>query len=105
MANITLFAQATNKLPKESIRKIIRDPKTDFGQQAVWQRSKFRFRMPIKLLDSSTITLTMPLYEWAHYTTKKGAVKMHTLLDYDSLLPEFVNITNGGSPILSYRSD
>ncbi len=65
MANITLFAQATNKLPKESIRKIIRDPKTDFGQQAVWQRSKFRFRMPIKLLDSSTITLTMPLYEWA----------------------------------------
>ena len=35
------------------------------------------------------------LYEWAHYTTRKGAVKMHTLLDYDSLLPEFVNITDG----------
>ena len=51
--------------------------------------------MPIKLLDSSTITLTMSLYEWAHYTTRKGAVKMHTLLDYDSLLPEFVNITDG----------
>jgi len=47
------------------------------------------------LLDSSTITLTMSLYEWAHYTTRKGAVKMHTLLDYDSLLPEFVNITDG----------
>ncbi len=53
------------------------------------------FKMPIKLLDSSTITLTMSLYEWAHYTTRKGAVKMHTLLDYDSLLPEFVNITDG----------
>lgn len=25
----------------------------------------------------------------------KGAVKMHTLLDYDCLLPEFVNITDG----------
>ena len=37
----------------------------------------------------------MSLYEWAHYTIKKGAVKMHTLLDYDSLLPEFVNITDG----------
>ena len=35
------------------------------------------------------------LYEWAHYTAKKGAVKMHTLLDHDSLLPEFVNITDG----------
>ena len=29
MANITLFAQAINKLPKESIRKIVRDSKTD----------------------------------------------------------------------------
>ena len=66
-----------------------------FGQQTIWQRTKFRFKMPIKLPDSSTITLTMSLYEWAHYTTKKGAVKMHTLLDYDSLLPEFVNITDG----------
>ena len=26
---------------------------------------------------------------------KEGAVKMHTLLDDDSLLPEFVNITDG----------
>ena len=171
MANITLFAQAIGKLPKECIRKIIREEKTDkhskgydtwsqfismmfcqfsgcdsvrdisnglnsangnlnhlgicrapskstvayqnakrdsgvfrrifyallahFGQQTIWQRTKFRFKMPIKLLDSSTITLTMSLYEWAHYTTKKGAVKMHTLLDYDSLLPEFVNITDG----------
>ena len=33
--------------------------------------------------------------KWAHYTTKKGAVKMHTLLDYDCLLPEFVNIMDG----------
>ena len=56
MANITLFAQATNKLPKENIRKIIRDSKTDFGQQAVWQRAKFRFRMPIKLLDSPILS-------------------------------------------------
>ena len=35
-------------------------------------RPGFRFKMPIKLLDSSTITLTMSLYEWAHYTTRKG---------------------------------
>ena len=29
MANITLFAQAISKLPKEIIRKIIREAKTD----------------------------------------------------------------------------
>ncbi len=66
-----------------------------FGQQAQWQHSKFRFKMPIKLLDSTLVSLTMSVYDWAHYTTKKGAVKMHTLLDYDCLLPEFVNITTG----------
>lgn len=66
-----------------------------FGQQAVWQRKKFRFKMPIKLLDSTLVSLTLSVYDWAHYTTTKGAVKMHTLLDYDSLLPEFVNITDG----------
>lgn len=66
-----------------------------FGQQAVWQRKGFRFKMPIKLLDSTLVSLTMSVYDWAHYTTKKGAVKMHTLLDYDCLLPEFVNITDG----------
>ena len=135
MANITLFAQAIGRLPKECIRKIIREEKTDkhskgydtwsqfismmfcqfsgcdsvrdisnglnsangnlnhlgicrapskstvayqnakrdsgvfrrifyallahFGQQAVWQRTRFRFKMPIKLLDSSTITLVV----------------------------------------------
>lgn len=66
-----------------------------FGQQVQWQRSKFRFKMPIKLLDSTLVSLTMSVYDWAHYTTTKGAVKMHTLLDYDCLLPEFVNITTG----------
>lgn len=66
-----------------------------FGQQALWQRRKLRFKMPIKLLDSTLVSLTLSIYDWAHYTATKGAVKMHTLLDYYSLLPEFVNITDG----------
>ena len=171
MTKITLFAQAIGKLPKEKIRKIIRESGTDkhckgydtwsqfvsimfsqfsncdsvrdisnglnsangnlnhlgiarapskstiaywnahrnskvfrdiyyatfqhFGQQSLWQRSKFRFKAPIKLLDSSMVSLTLSLYDWAHYTTTKGAIKMHTLLDYDTLLPEFVTISTG----------
>ncbi|WP_080939724.1 IS4 family transposase, partial [Porphyromonas gulae] len=167
----TLFAQAIGKLPKEKIRKIIRESGTDkhckgydtwsqfvsmmfsqfsncdsvrdisnglnsangnlnhlgiarapskstiayrnahrnskvfrdiyyatfqhFGQQSLWQGSKFRFKAPIKLLDSSMVSLTLSLYDWAHYTTTKGAIKMHTLLDYDTLLPEFVTISTG----------
>ena len=66
-----------------------------FGQQAGWTHGKFRFKMPLRLLDSTLISLTLSVYDWAHYTTAKGAVKMHTLLDYDCLLPEFVSITDG----------
>lgn len=66
-----------------------------FGQQTVWQHKKFRFKTPVKLLDSTLVSLALSVYDWTHYTTSKGAVKMHTLLGYDFLLPEFVNITDG----------
>ena len=49
-----------------------------FGQQAAWERKGFRFKMPIKLLDSTLVSLTISVYDWAHYTTSKGAVKMLT---------------------------
>lgn len=56
---------------------------------------KIPIHPPIKLLDSTMVTLAMSLYDWAHYSTSKGAVKMHTLLDYESLLPKFVTIGTG----------
>ncbi|MGJ1195926.1 IS4 family transposase [Sphingobacterium spiritivorum] len=65
------------------------------GQQAGFKRMKFRIRSKIFLLDSSTISLCLSLFDWARYKTSKGAVKMHTLLDYDGNLPAYVNITDG----------
>lgn len=65
------------------------------GQQAQMKRVKFRIRSKIFLLDSTTISLCLSLFDWAKYKTAKGAVKMHTLLDYDGNLPAYVNITNG----------
>lgn len=65
------------------------------GQQAGFKRIKFRIKSKIFLLDSSTISLCLSLFDWAKYKTSKGAVKMHTLLDYDGNLPAYVNITDG----------
>src|SRR5690554_3641367 len=65
------------------------------GQQAYQKRVKFTIKSKIFLLDSTTISLCLSLFDWAKYKTSKGAVKMHTLLDYDGLLPAYVNITNG----------
>lgn len=65
------------------------------GQQAYRKRVKFRIKSKIFLLDSTTISLCLSLFDWAKYKTAKGAIKMHTLLDYDGHLPAYVNITNG----------
>ena len=65
------------------------------GQQAYPRRVKFKIKSKIFLLDSTTISLCLSLFDWARYKTTKGAVKMHTLLDYDGHLPAYVNITDG----------
>jgi hypothetical protein len=65
------------------------------GQQAGFRQAKFAIKGKIFLLDSTTISLCLSLFDWAKYKTAKGAVKMHTLLDFDGNLPAYVNITNG----------
>lgn len=65
------------------------------GQQAHFKRTNFKIKSKIFLLDATTISLCLSLFDWARYKTKKGAVKMHTLLDYDGHLPAYVNITDG----------
>lgn len=65
------------------------------GQQAGFKQIKFKIKSKIFLLDSTTISLCLNLFDWAKYKTAKGAVKMHTLLDFDGNLPAYVNITDG----------
>ncbi len=65
------------------------------GQQAGFKQVKFRIKSKIFLLDSTTISLCLSLFDWAKYKATKGAVKMHTLLDFDGNLPAYVNVTDG----------
>ena len=65
------------------------------GQQANFKRVKFKIKSKIFLLDSTTISLCLSIFDWAKYKTAKGAVKMHTLLDFDGNLPAYINITDG----------
>jgi len=65
------------------------------GQHPTFKQTKFRIKSKIFLLDATTISLCLSLFDSAKYKTAKGAVKMHTLLDFDGNLPAYVNITNG----------
>jgi len=46
-------------------------------------------------LDSTTIDLCLSLFPWAHFRQRKGAVKLHTLLDLRGSIPTLVIITHG----------
>ena len=47
------------------------------GQQAGFKQVKFKIKSKIFLLDATTISLCLSLFDWAKYKTAKGAVKMH----------------------------
>jgi IS4 transposase len=46
-------------------------------------------------LDASTINLCLSLFPWARFRRAKGAVKMHTLLNLQGNIPEFILISDG----------
>lgn len=46
-------------------------------------------------LDSTTIDLCLSLFPWARFRKRKGAIKLHTLLDLKGSIPSFIRITHG----------
>jgi hypothetical protein len=46
-------------------------------------------------LDASTIDLCLSVFKWAKFRKKKGAVKLHTLMDLRGNIPVFITITTG----------
>ena len=46
-------------------------------------------------LDASTIDLCLSLFPWAKFRKAKGAVKLHTLMNLQGSIPEFILISDG----------
>ena len=59
------------------------------------RQRQFRFKNRLLLLDSTVISLCLSLFPWAGFRRRKGAVKLHVVLDHADLMPEFVTITEG----------
>ena len=45
--------------------------------------------------DSTTIDLCLSLFPWAQFRKRKGAIKLHTLMDLRGSIPCFIRITHG----------
>jgi hypothetical protein len=55
----------------------------------------FRFKQPLLTLDATVLELCANLFPWAHYQQRKGAAKIHLVLDNDGYLPTYAVITEG----------
>ncbi len=58
-------------------------------------KKKNPFPNPIRSIDSTFIDLCYTLFPWAKYRTRKGAVKVHTMINHENYVPEFIHITDG----------
>ena len=75
----------------------------DFAQvliataRSLYANDKFGVELDntVYALDSTTIDLCLSLFPWAKFRKKKGAVKLHTLLDLRGNIPSLVIITHG----------
>jgi hypothetical protein len=71
------------------------DMLSKLSNMARFKQTRFKIKSKILLLDSTTISLCLSLFDWAKFRKKKGAIKLHTVLDYDGCLPTYVNMTDG----------
>ncbi len=54
---------------------------------------EFPVKGKIYAFDSTTIDLCMSIFWWAKYKSTKGGIKVHTLFDTQTRIPEFIHIT------------
>jgi len=56
---------------------------------------RFKFKNPLKSIDSTLISLCATMYSWAHYRETKGGIRLHFTVDNRSHAPEFLVIREG----------
>jgi hypothetical protein len=68
-------------------------------------RHGFKFKNPLYSFDSTLINVCLSLHPWATYRKKKGAFKLHTLLDHAGYLPSFMVLSDGKTHDITVMKD
>lgn len=55
----------------------------------------FRFKNKLYSLDASLVDLSLSVFPWANYNTKKAAMKLHVGLDHAGGIPAFAAVSDG----------
>ncbi|OGF23907.1 hypothetical protein A3H66_03015 [Candidatus Falkowbacteria bacterium RIFCSPLOWO2_02_FULL_45_21] len=63
--------------------------------QEVLPEREFNFKNPLYSFDSTTIKLCLSIFDWAKYSKTKGALKLHTLFNNRTTVPELLILSDG----------
>ena len=81
--------------PWELFETVFYDVLSRCQELASTKRRRFRFKNPLRSLDSTTIELCAEVFDWATFRRTKGAVKLHLQLDHRGCLPCWALVAEG----------
>lgn len=89
------LAYANTHRPWQLYQTVFEDLLKSCQELAATKRRRFRFKHPLRSLDTSIIELCVKVFDWARFQRTKGAVKLHLQLDHQGCLPCWALLTDG----------
>lgn len=89
------LAYANKHRPWQVYQAVFEDLLTSCQALAAVKKRRFRFKHPLRSLDTSVIELCVKVFDWARFQRTKGAVKLHLQLDHQGCLPCWALMTDG----------
>lgn len=87
------LSHALSKRPYQIFEETYFHLLKEFSLKFNLEKRKFHFKNPVKIIDSTTISLCLSIFDWAKFRKKKGGMKLHIGLDFNLGLPEFIHFT------------
>lgn len=89
------LAYANRHRPWQLYQTVFEDLLKSCQELAAIKKRRFRFKHPLRSLDTSIIELCVKVFDWARFQRTKGAVKLHLQLDHQGCLPCWALVTDG----------
>lgn len=90
------IAHANNTNPHELYEKMFYA--TLKHCQKFTEKHDLKIENPLYSMDATMISLALDIFPWAHYQRSKGGIKLHTLLNNKTTIPELIVITDAKVP-------
>ena len=93
--NRSTLAYANAHRPWQLYQTVFEDLLKSCQALAATKKRRFRFKHPLRSLDTSIIELCIEVFDWARFQRTKGAIKLHLQLDHQGCLPCWALVTDG----------